>query len=240
MRAEEILEELEYDPTTHTEDVLQSLDVAPDTYTKAQDRAAWVLNSGKLGAWLSNQQSEVMIVNSLEPTAWRQSSVSLFSAMLVQAISSDDIGIVLYWSCGRHVHGSCEDIVKDMIGQLLQKGAKGLPLTALTSPHRKRLRSIDSLLKLAICLLKEQLKQTSVFVVLDSISFYEDRARLDLTRVLFEQFNAIAGGWKGANHLKVMATSPTRCGFLGSVMDAWKPSVLRYVLLTLALQGHVA
>lgn len=206
---------------------MHSLDVTPDTYTEAQDRAAWMLNSGTLGTWISSQRCGIMIVNSLEPTAQRQSSVSLFAAMLVQAISKDDIGIVLYWSCGRHVHGSCEDIVKEVIGQLLQKGSKGLPLTALTSPLRKGLDNIHGLLKLAIRLLKEQLRQTSIFFIVDSISFYEDRSRLDLTRSLFEQLYILADSWKGIHQLKVMATSPTRCSFLGTFLDTWKPTVLR-------------
>ena len=35
-----------------------------------------------------------------------------------------------------------------------------------------------------------------------------------------------------------MATSPTRCASLVSTLDAWNPSMLRLLLLTLPLQGR--
>lgn len=233
--ADLILEEIGHDPAKCTDDLTQSLKASPAIHAKAQDRAVWILNTGMVNKWLSSLASQVMVINSCEDQGHGQlhTPVSLFSANLAQALLKSTSCVVLYWSCALNIHGDVRDATRDMLGQLLLNGDEHLPQTSIDKSSTKpKLKHPDDILELLMLLLEAQLMVSPVFVVVDSISFYEDRSRLPRTRSFFEELFQFADAWDGEYQLKVLTTSPTRCRFLGSRLAEWSPTVLEWVHFT--------
>lgn len=167
------------------------------------------------------------MINSHEATHDRQSPVSLFSAMLARSLIRANEGIVLYWSCARNIHGQAEDVVRDLIGQLLEKGHENLPMAGLSLLGGLDSDDVAYFVMLLVALLRSQLEQSVVYIIIDSISFYEDRSRLKETRLLFDNFYNLADEPDSTYALKVLATSPTRCSYFGTPLDQWAPAMLR-------------
>jgi hypothetical protein len=227
------MDSIRYSPAKHVADLLDSLKVGAETYIRAQDRAAWILKSGKIQTWLQDRQSHFLVINSNDPSVegGGQSSVTLFSAKMVQALHEADIGTVLYWSCTRNIHCNIEDLVFDMVGQLLDSADERLSAIAMASLISFDYRDYADVLQLFVALIRAQLASTAVFVVIDSVSCYEDSRRSVGTRQFFDTLNSLADEADNRNPLKVLATSPTRSIFLGTFLDDWNPSVVRRVLI---------
>jgi hypothetical protein len=225
------LDSIRYSPATHAADLSESLKVGAETYIRAQDRAAWILKSGKIETWLRDRRSHFLVINSNDSSVEGagQSPVTLFSAKMAQALNEADIGTVLYWNCIRNIHCSIEDIVFDMVGQLLDSADERLSAIAMASLISVDYHEYADVLQLLISLLRAQLASTVVFVVVDSVSCYEDSRRSVGTRQFFYNLNSLADEADNRNPLKVLATSPTRSIFLGTFLDEWDPSVVRQV-----------
>jgi hypothetical protein len=225
------MDSIRYSPAKHVADLLDSLKVGAETYIRAQDRAAWILKSGKIETWLRNRQSHFLVINSndLSIDGGGQSSVTLFSAKMVQALHEANVGTVLYWSCTRNIHCSIEDLVFDMVGQLLDSADERLSAIAMASLISVDYHEYADVLQLLIALLRAQLASTAVYVVIDSVSCYEDSRRSVATRQFFDNLNSLADKVDNCNPLKVLVTSPTHSIYLGTFLDEWDPSVVRRV-----------
>ncbi|GAB7359522.1 hypothetical protein MBLNU230_g6166t1 [Neophaeotheca triangularis] len=219
--------ELGYDPVKQTQDLLDCLKTGIDTNIRAQDRAVWLFQSAEILTWLqSDSSSHILVVNGREASHERDSPVSLFSAMMAQALAEQSKDVVLYWTCYRNIHDRADHILRDATGQLLQKGERNILLAVTLSGLRADCTSFDDLLAIFMCLLDAQLKKSSVFFILDCVSFYEDRKRYHDTRDFFNSLYDLADKDTGEYRLKVLATSPTRCGYLGTRLDDGNPKVL--------------
>lgn len=203
------------------------MEVGRDAYIKAQDRTAWILRYGKIDEWLEGPESEVLVVNGQDAAPSRDSAVSIFSSMLTQALVNGKAGRVLFWSCSQNFTSAATDLIQDLIGQLLDKMEGKLHQELVEELSRSMLESVDKQLKLCALLLKEQLRHLPVFIVVDSISFYEDRARSADTRKLVNRLHKLAGKVNGPHMLKVMVSSPTRCQYFGTFLDDNSPTVLK-------------
>jgi hypothetical protein len=227
------LDSIRYSPGKHAADLSESLKVGAETYIRAQDRAAWILRSGQIETWLRDRQSSFLVINSNDSSVegGGQSAVTLFSAKLVQALNEANVGTVLYWSCTHNIHCSIEDLVFDMVGQLLDSADERLSAIAIAPLISVDYREYAGVLRLLVALLRAQLASTAVYVVIDSVSCYEDSRRSVGTRQFFDTLNSLADEAANRNPLKVLATSPTRSIFLGTFLDDWDPSVVRRVLI---------
>jgi hypothetical protein len=223
------MDSIRYSPTKHAADLSDSLKVGAETYIRAQDRAAWILKSGKIETWLRDRQSHFLVINSNDSSVegGGQSPVTLFSAKMVQALHEADVGTVLYWSCTRNIHCSIEHLVFDMVGQLLDSADDRLSAIAMASLISLDSHEYANVLRLFIALIRAQLASSAVYVVVDSVSCYEDSRRSAGTRQFFENINSLADEANNRNPLKTLVTSPTRSIYLGTVLDKWDPSVVR-------------
>lgn len=226
-RAESILVSIDYNPLKHTTDLLDSLRTGAEIVTRAQARAAWILGSGDVDRWLLGLQSDTMAVNSNEVSSEHQSAVSVFSAMLVKALIKRSDDVVVYWACCRNIHSGPIDIVRDIIGQLLQKGDSNLACVALPSCTTFNSRDFVGVLNLLVALLTAQLAKRQVLMIIDSISCYEDSARSPDTRTLFRELYSLVDNLDTSFPLKVLVTSPTQCTYLGTFLDDSQPTLLR-------------
>jgi hypothetical protein len=223
------MDSIGYSSAKHVADLLESLKVGAETYIRAQDRAAWILKSGKIETWLRDHQSHFLVINSNDSSVEGgcQSPVTLFSAKMVQALYEAGVSTVLYWSCTRNKHCSIEDLVFDMVGQLLDSADERLSAIAMASLINVDYRGYADVLQLLVALIREQLASTAVFVVVDSVSCYEDSRRSVGTRQFFDNLNSLADEADDRHPLKVLVTSPTRSIYLGTFLDEWDPSVVR-------------
>lgn len=220
-------EDVQYQPSKPVQDMIACIGADTMTFTRARDRAAWLLRSGQIGIWILDVRSQVMLINSHEASHDRRSPVSLFSAMLVQSLIKAEAGAILYWSCGENVHSNSLDIVRQMIGQLLESGERSSLIEFVPLLANLTVDDFEAMLEVFIALLKSCSNSGPIFIIIDSVSFYEDRRRLSDTRMLFDELHSCISTWNRRNSLKVLATSPTRCSYLGTFLDDWKPVVLR-------------
>lgn len=218
-----------YNPAKHVDDLSGSLEVGAETYTRARARAAWLLRFGQIEEWIRSPESRFLVINSNESSVdgGGQSPVALFSAKMVQALIAADLGTVLYWTCVRNKQCNIEDVVFDMVGYMLENADERLSATAMASLMSADCHEYADVLRLFIALLRAKLSSTAVYIVIDSVSCYEDSQRSAGTREFFNNLNALADEAGNRNPLKILATSSTRSIFLGTILDDWKPSVLR-------------
>lgn len=72
---------------------------------------------------------------------------------MVQSLARASSGTALYWSCARSIHESAEDTLRDVVGQLLEKGDGSIVLASDLIKLRLSYKDANDLTTLFICLL---------------------------------------------------------------------------------------
>lgn len=221
---------LEYDRLQVIDDLRHTLATGQTLLLDAQDRAAWTMREDYLIEWLSSPDSRLIVINGKEAQHATESAVSFFSAMLVMLLGnlarSSLPAIVLRWFCGRNVHSGVHDMTTSLLGQLLLEVKQPMPLEGHNADDFRDLQHVHTVVKILCACIKTQLAYSSVFLVIDSISFYEVREHVEELQYLYHKLSRLAHRWKGTYALKVLVSSPTQSSYLGTYDDEWKPQTL--------------
>ena len=215
-----ILHQIEYDPVPPVDNLKQAIGKWPDFEERKQEKAARMLRSIQKSGWLSGSQSQMLIINGQEANHESYSTVSVLSGMLAQGLKLSKAGVVLHYFCGSNLHGDTASLTASLLGQLLtlRTGVK-LPLSKLVGRTDTDFENCHTLVPLFKQCLQAQLQETSVFVIMDSVSTYEDRRRVRDLRHLFGELASLAAKCQGDTQLRILATSPTQCTYLGTFYD---------------------
>lgn len=192
------------------EDLHETLFVDPTVYDEAQDRVAYILQSQEVETWLNAPRSAALMINGGENDHSTVSATSLFTAMMVRSLSASKPGVVLYWFCGQRQDLSIQQMLSSLIGQLIDGSSKAIHMP---NPSQfGRADNVRDLTRLLWLLIDEQLRRTSVYCILDAVSFYEDQYRTEDLCHVFDRVSALAYRVRrdSGNHLKLLVTSPTR------------------------------
>ena len=118
-------------------------------------------------------------------------------------------------------------MVVNLLGQLLDQGLKHVNATKL--PNLRQIHDLGDIaedfeqaLALFLECLAMQLRETAVYCVLDCLSLYEDRRRVDDLVQFVTDLCKITGRFP----LKILATSPMQCTHLTASSDLPELSVL--------------
>jgi hypothetical protein len=156
----------------------------------------------------------------------------MFSAMVIHSISvMDDNAIVLFWFAGQNPFSDAHAMAIALLAQLLHNGEAVLQreqvqdIEGVYPNVNKALSEPIAVLTLLFRWIREQLKITTIYCVLDSVSCYEDYRKNELLEV-YQMLQAIAKAWHGEHCLKILITSPTESTCIGTCDNPSHPTVL--------------
>lgn len=209
---------LNYRPSDALRDLMCAFSDGVSSETECQERAAWTLQSPITAAWLDSPRSKLLIVNSEEDDHDSQSAVSFFASMLVRALDAAKPAIVLHWFCSQRRNDSVYSMLKSLLCQILDNfNDLEAPEDLSNDTHI----SIGRMASVFIRCLEVQMRSTSVFILIDSLSYYESSDRVRDTCWLLDRIAAVASSQphSSGHTLKVLVTSPTRFSRLGQTLD---------------------
>ncbi|KAF4545366.1 uncharacterized protein LTHEOB_5199 [Lasiodiplodia theobromae] len=211
-----LLDHLVYSHDQTNQDLHDSLAIGHTFALDVQDRTAWILQSPELTDWLCSPRLSLLEINAGEDRhETGNSSASFFSALLIRALLASGQSTVLYWFCGQHILEGWSEMTQALIGQLIENGNERIQIPA--SPQIRALDDLDEperLLKLLRKCVKQELQHSPVCVIIDSVSFYEDRRRRYWTHKVIEELESLDRYLeKEKSSLKILLTSPVRSDF---------------------------
>jgi hypothetical protein len=207
-----------YDSETGPLDLEEILRAGFTLRLKEQDRAAWVLQSERVQAWLVSTRSEVLYINSGETSHEPISPASLFCAMLAHAFQTVKPTMTLHWFCGLHPNDGVSSMLANLIGQILDRHVVDLSRRRPAWLANVNPDDTQQLCRLFTDLLEECLEISPVIIIIDGASFYEDADRcLDLQACIREISFLTQNR---ANIFKLLITSPTRIAYVDDRADS--------------------
>lgn len=191
---ESLLSQLDYDIDATGADIVKNFEVGRDLSKDDQERSLHVIKSTVLAKWVQRDRSGVLVINGQAPKVTRKSAMSFVCARLVFALNmirsgsqngspQGDAGrpdvVPLYFFCGQHT-SLCETwespsgIINSLLAQLLTH-CNDVDLTRVTKPGRDFDNSdVENVFSLFKDILKQLSAETTIFCVLDAVSFYVD------------------------------------------------------------------
>lgn len=139
--------------------------------------------------------------------------------MLVRALNGAQPVITLHWFCYQQKNNSVYSMLKSLVCQLLDKSG-GLAIQAQFAEGGRF--TIGNMAGFFLRCLEVQLRSVSVFIMLDSLSYYEGSGRIrDLCWLLDRIAEAVNSPPHSSGHtLKALVTSPTRLSSVGPRLQA--------------------
>ncbi|EME85372.1 uncharacterized protein MYCFIDRAFT_213832 [Pseudocercospora fijiensis CIRAD86] len=212
---------IEWDAELAITDLAQCLRIGRSMSSDVESRTAFILSSAEVTKWIEDDTDQRLVVNAREGRAdVTNSTVSFFSSLLLSSLNERATGVSLYWFCGQHHREDPKTMVVDLLGQLLHQGLKHVVATKLPNlcqvlDSNNIADSFDTVTALFFGCLAMQLQETAVYCILDSLSLYEDRRRVDDLVHFVTDFCQVTG----RHPLKLLATSPVQCTYLTASSD---------------------
>jgi hypothetical protein len=182
---------LDYDPSIAGADVVSNYVLGSDLSREDQERSLFVIKSQLLADWVEAEDSVALLINGNAKRADRKSALSFVCARLVYALDQirapsagsakvDTPGLVpIHFFCGRHDTGdesweSPSGIVNSLLAQLLTQ-CKDVSVTKAAKLGDFDSGDLKEVFARFKAVLNELPAGTTVFCVIDAISFYIDK-----------------------------------------------------------------
>ncbi|KAJ4248771.1 hypothetical protein NW762_012609 [Fusarium torreyae] len=188
-----------------------------------QGRAEQLVGDPKFRQWVVKTCStELLIHGNMRPSRTSVTPLSLFVASIVRSLRNVDRFYAVAFFCGQHT--DLDDpltggtgLIKSLIAQLLDQHrfddpdlghvAKEVNLLLLERDSA----NIDELCQLFVVLVRQLRRDTTLFVVLDSVNLYEGEEfmhDMHVDRVLYDILS-LTRDKKVKTHVKILLASPT-------------------------------
>lgn len=193
-----LLSKLDYDPEATGQDIMTNYRIGSDLFKDDQERSLHVIKSAMLADWVQCDGSTVLVINGHSKKITRKSAMSFVCARLIYTLNEIRCGnqgksssgnrihaerpdvIPLHFFCGQHTSlkepwESPSGVVNSLLAQLLTH-CRDINLTNMPKLGRSDFDNSDihDALSLFKAVLAQLPPQTTVFCVLDGISFYAD------------------------------------------------------------------
>lgn len=198
---------------------------------QTKKRAAYISQSDEVELWLASAKAEVLIINSDERPE-QITAASLFCALLVRSFDLIKPAACLYWFCGLHSRTPISHMVRSLGAQLLEQCDN-----SLDPPQKyfqRDLSEFGNALNVLESLVRQQIRFSPVFFVLDGFTSYDDDDDIQDFASLLDCLWMIASDDRdGVNCIEVIMTNlgsfaPTDlAGFASATMDV--PSSLGFL-----------
>ena len=184
----EALYHLDYESSVPAIDVKSLLQIAWTLPKPAQDRAVNLMQSPKLHEWLKVPYSTVLFVNGNFSTSARQSPLSFVCAKLLDSLQPSDKsphveGIhAQAFFCGQHLSPSDPDtglagLMRSLLAQLLICPDHTFKMSTIDKLRKIDPSDVDALCTIYYSLITQLPSYTTVFCLIDALSFHEDNNR---------------------------------------------------------------
>lgn len=216
---------LDYRPSEVLHDLASTIDDSLARGTECHQRAAWILQSPTTARWLDSPRSGILLINSREDSHERYSAVSFATSILVRALDAEKDTLILHWFCHQRRTDSVYSMLKSLVCQLLEKsGGLEIPNDFATS----QCITIGRMAGFLTRCLEVQLRSTSIFITLDSLSYYESGNKIDDLCWFLERIAETVNAQPHSSGctLKVMVTSPTRLSRAGFTLRSREATLL--------------
>ncbi|KAJ2991737.1 hypothetical protein NUW58_g2410 [Xylaria curta] len=215
-------------PTKDLQFVLtQAVRMGPDS----QGRARWLLRTPNFQKWLSMPRNSLLLVDGAMPLE-RVSPMSILTATLTVNLLQVPSTLVIYFFCGKNLDVSTEDepsgprgMLRSLITQLMLQISPVPNLSGINSHeflhdcYRHHYPALCEVLKLLI----EQLPpHTTLYCLLDGVSWYEREAWVDDMRFFVGLFRHLMAQADGPSLKLFMASSNKSTEIRGLVHMEWE------------------
>lgn len=220
-----LLSRLKYDPEAAGTDVIVNYKLATRLDWEDQERSLYVIKSPKLASWVTTKTSAPLIIQGNALTVARQSALSFVCARLVHALDetrqkSDGRGkvrtnaIALHFFCGEHARArdtreTLTGIVNSLLAQLLTH-FKDVNLNTAIGCGAFDSSRLKPVLRRFKYVLAQLPRSTTVFCILDGLSFYVDTfiTAHDAKRLVKELLRLVNSKSCDGPLFKVLFTAP--------------------------------
>ncbi|KAL8841966.1 MAG: hypothetical protein Q9176_002903 [Flavoplaca citrina] len=200
-------------PGVAAEDMEEVLREARRFPIHLQTQANQFMSSQELQEWLTSPYSRALLAQASDGDD-KISALSFVASLLVQSFEASEDALALYFYCGLNTDSYGDSLpdatgmVQNIIAQLLWPERHAYHLGFINNKHIQALENGDLE---ALCDLLEGLTQqlpssTTLFLVVDSISFYETRDRLEDTYYVMNRMLELVD--KASFVFKLLITSP--------------------------------
>ncbi|KAK6434491.1 hypothetical protein LTR95_009327 [Oleoguttula sp. CCFEE 5521] len=224
----QILGYLNFNPMASENDLVTCLQAGHQLGYETESRAVYIIEQPEVIDWMSSPASATLVINAEEEAhLLSHSTASFFTTNFVFALKQSGKGVVLHWFCGQHDREDPAAILISLLGQLLETALDHATSSDLGIPLADISPTLNNLKCLFINFLQLQLRKTPVYILLDSVSVYEDYKRVtDLLFVWTEIDNLGRSEDPDQMPLKLLATSPSQCIRIGTKHDPTNPATL--------------
>ncbi|KKY18708.1 hypothetical protein UCRPC4_g04859 [Phaeomoniella chlamydospora] len=232
LSAEDILQDLELDAST-VKPPLDELLLLPSRLTPVdQNRAMALMRESQLKDWVTSEDSSVLLIHGLSIDE-TQSPLTLVCALLIDTAyktiaKADSFVVPLCFFCGEHLDLADDEeahpqgMILTLIAQLLflYSDFNFLPIEKLWKKFKPN--DIRSICRLFEALILQLPAHAKVFIIIDAISYYEDRTRREAA---VEAVNRLVGLARRKDDgkspiVKILMTSPSSCNYVYESFDS--------------------
>ena len=182
---DQALEHLDYESSVPATDIKSLLRIAWTLSKPAQDRAVTLMQSPKLHEWLKAPFSSILFVNGNFSTSERRSPLSFVCAKLMDSLQPRDRqphvkGIHAHaFFCGQHLSPSDPDtgsagLMRSLLSQLLVCSDHTFKLSTIEKLRKIDPSDVGGLCDIYYSLITQLPSYTTVFCLIDALSFHED------------------------------------------------------------------
>ena len=183
--------------------------------TSVQSQVIDLISSSKLQDWITSPYSCAMLVLGTEGDE-KISALSFVASLLIQSVQYSQNAALLSFYCGLHTEtyrdtiASASGMVRNLTAQLLQIRSNSLEF-GFEFIDRKFMQALESDSLEAVCDLFQTLihqlpDDTTLFLIIDGISFYETADRLDDTLYAMSRMMQLVDNAKLV--IKLLVTTP--------------------------------
>ncbi|KAI1746835.1 hypothetical protein F4782DRAFT_523124 [Xylaria castorea] len=213
-----------HQPTKDLQFVLkQAVRMSPDN----QGRARWLMRTPNFQNWMSVPKHALLLVDGAMLLE-RVSPMSILTATLIVNLLYAPATMVIYFFCGKNLDASADDelsgphgMLRSLIIQLILRTSPMLNLSGINSHeflrdcYKHHFPALCEILKLLI----EQLTpHTTLYCLLDGVSWYEQEAWADKMRFFIGLFRHLMARADGPT-LKLFMTCSNRCSEIGDLLS---------------------
>ncbi|KAL6415705.1 hypothetical protein AUP68_02272 [Ilyonectria robusta] len=222
------LSRLDYDADAAGADLMANYTLGPNLSLDDQNRGIYVIKAKALAAWVNAERSAALVINGNAGSIKRRSAMSFVCARLVYALEqirsppggssragTPDV-VVLYFFCGQHASGDYSwetpsGIVNSFLAQLLTQ-CKHLDLTKVTGRGSFDSGDMKAVLKRLYYVLGQLPAETTVFCVIDGLSYYVDNDKTsdDADKLIKKLLKLARGKSRNRYAFKLLLTVPNR------------------------------
>lgn len=223
----EILDHFQYDNDILEADVLENLSRIWSASRQVHDRVHALISEPKLGAWLTEPSSTILLINGNHAASEHTASTSFVSAKLIESISgttcfleaSERASICLFFFCADHVRSRIDEytgpagMLRALIGQLLSS-YEDFHLHRVQKLYQQfDLMNVETLWTVFDSLASQLPKTMALFCILDGLSAYEVSEWHQDTEFVVDHLVRLSRWTKerGDGVIKLLFTSPLSC-----------------------------